>query len=297
MVAALREEGTWRRPLWASLLWERIMTDPVVSSTATEDDENGVLQTLVRGLDVLQAVAEMGGGATAKSLSRHLGLSMGRCYHILRTLKTAGYIVRLPGGRVDIGAQGASLGRQLRARFEPLPELFAVLSRLHSRTRETSYVSGWHHGVITLLQFIAGEQALSVRGLDVGYTGDMHARASCKAVLAHLPHEQIDIMFRGVELRRLTAHTHGDADGLTVELANVRRQGYALDLEEFSDGICCASAAYFDHDGAPAGSYTVSVPVTRFRSSQRELVAAVQEAAAIATNLLRTHRLTVPCRD
>lgn len=273
------------------------MTDPVMSPMSTEDDEDGVLQTLVRGLDVLQAVAALRGEATAKGLSRQLGLSLGRCYHILRTLKASGYIVRLPGGKVDIGAQGASLGRQLRARFEPLPELFAVLTRLHSRTQETSYVSGWHRGVITLLQFISGEQALSVRGLDVGYTGDMHARASCKAVLAHLPREQIDIMFRGINLRQLTSLTHCDADSLTVELGNVRRQGYALDLEEFSDGICCASAAYFDHDGAPAGSYTVSVPVTRFRASQRELVTAVQEAAAMATNLLRTHRLTVPGRD
>lgn len=270
------------------------MTDPVVSLTSTEGDEGGILQTLVRGLEVLQAVADMSGEATAKTVSRQLNLTLGRCYHILRTLKAAGYIVRLPGGRVDIGPRGASLGRQMHARFEPPPELFAVLSRLNSRTQESSYVSGWHHGVLTLLQFISGEQALSVRGLDVGYTGDMHARASCKAVLAHLSREQIDIMFRGVELRRLTTHTHRDADSLMVELGNIRRQGYALDWEEFSDGICCASAPYFDHDSAPVGSYTVSAPVTRFRGSQRDLVAAVQEAAAIATNLLRTHRLTVP---
>ncbi|MBE1582223.1 IclR family transcriptional regulator [Nonomuraea angiospora] len=273
------------------------MTHTAPPRPAIEDNEDGSLQTLLRGLDVLQAVAHLGGQATAKSLSRQLDLSLGRCYHILRTLKAGGYIVRLPGGRVDIGPHGASLGRQLGARFEPLPELFAVLARLHARTRETSYVSGWHHGVITLLQFIAGEQALGVGGLDVGYTGDLHARASCKAVLAHLPRGQIDIMFRGVELRRLTAHTHSDVDSLTVELSNIRRQGFALDLEEFSEGICCASAAYFDHDGAPAGSYTVSVPVTRFRTTQRELIAAVQEAAAIATNLLRGHHPAVPGRD
>ncbi|MFB4289897.1 IclR family transcriptional regulator [Nonomuraea sp. ATR24] len=271
------------------------MTDTVLPPSAVEGD--GSLQTLLRGIDVLRAVALADGQATAKSLSRQLGLSLGRCYHILRTLKAGGYVVRLPGGRIDVGPGGASLGRQLRARFEPLPELFAILARLHARTRETSYVSGWHHGVITLLQFIAGEQALGVRGLDVGYTGDTHARASCKAVLAHLPHEQIEIMFGGVELRRLTARTLGDVDSLTVELGNIRRQGFALDLEEFSDGICCASAAYFGQDGAPAGSYTVSVPATRFRTAQRDLIAAVQEAAAIATNLLRGHHLAVPGRD
>jgi IclR family acetate operon transcriptional repressor len=196
--------------------------------------------------------------------------------------------LRLPGGRFDIGPRGASLGRQLRSRSEPPPELFAVLTRLHAKTRETSYISGWRNGAITLLQFIPGEQALSVRGLDVGYTGDLHARASCKSVLAHLPTDQVEVMFRGVRLRRLTTRTVCDTEQLMEELQNIRRQGYALDLEEFSEGICCVSAPFLDADGTPAGSFTVALPVARFQRSQRDMVAAVREAGAIATNLLRT---------
>jgi hypothetical protein len=72
------------------------------------------------------------------------------------------------------------------------------------------------------------------------------------------------------------------------ELQNIRRQGYALDLEEFSEGICCVSAPFLDADGTPAGSFTVALPVARFQRSQRDMVAAVREAGAIATNLLRT---------
>jgi IclR family acetate operon transcriptional repressor len=265
------------------------MTEPSeVDGDVTGSDEENVLTTLVRGLELLQAVAESDGQATAKSLSRRHNLTPGRCYHLLRTLRIHGYVVRLPGGRFDIGPRGASLGRQLRSRSEPPPELFAVLTRLHAKTRETSYISGWRNGAITLLQFIPGEQALSVRGLDVGYTGDLHARASCKSVLAHLPTDQVEVMFRGVRLRRLTTRTVCDTEKLMAELQNIRRQGYALDLEEFSEGICCVSAPFLDADGTPAGSFTVALPAARFQRSQRDMVAAVREAGAIATNLLRT---------
>ena len=270
------------------------MVDSVATTTALASDENGNLQTLTRGLDVLQAVADMDGHATAKSLCRQLGLNLSRCYHILRTLKAAGYIVRLPGGSFGVGPQGAALGRQLYARFEPTPELSTVLSRLHLQTKETSYVSGWIKGAITLLQFIPSERASKICSLNAGYTGDMHARASCKAVLAYLPPEQVAVIFRGVELRRLTRFTQCDPDRLLSELVRVRQQGYAMDQEEFNVGLCCVSAPYFGGDGQPAGSLTVSVPVTRFRTAQRDLAAAVREAGAIATSLQRNDLVALP---
>ncbi|PZG22083.1 IclR family transcriptional regulator [Nonomuraea aridisoli] len=256
------------------------MTEPFTA------DDDGVLQTLVRGLDVLRTVADMDGQATARTLSQRLGLSLSRCYHILRTLKATGHITRLPGGKLGIGPGGAALGRRLHAGLEPPPELSAVLTRLHLRTRETAYVSGWVNGDITLLRFVSAERAPGIGGLDVGYTGDVHARASCRAVLAHLPPEQADAVLRGDRLRRLTPRTQCDPDLLHADLTAIRRRGHAVDLEEFRPGLCCASAPYFDRDGRPAGSYTVSAPAARFGRSQRDLVAAVQEAAAVATNLI-----------
>lgn len=171
-----------------------------------------------------KTVASADGTATAKVLSRQLGIKLGTCYHLLRTLLASGYVVRLPGGRYDVGHRAASLNRHLQRRSGPSPELAVILTRLHNMTHETSYISGWHHGTLTLQQYISGLHAVSVGNLDVGYTGHMHARASCKAVLAFLPEEQVAAMFKGVELAAVTPRTIVDYDHLTVELARVRRQ-------------------------------------------------------------------------
>ncbi|GAA2897553.1 IclR family transcriptional regulator [Streptosporangium fragile] len=250
-----------------------------------------VLHTLERGLHVLEAVAAAEGTATAKVLSRRLGIKLGTCYHLLRTLLADGYVVRLPGGRYDVGHRAARLGRHLQRRSGPSPELAVILTRLHNRTHETSYISGWYHGTLTLQHYISGVHVLGVGNLDVGYTGHMHARASCKAVLAFLPEEQVAAMLEGVELEAVTPRTIVHYDDLTAELARVRRQGYAVDREEFSEGVCCLSAPFFDDAGSPTGAFTVSVPSTRFEERQASLTVAVREAASMATGLLRAGRL------
>lgn len=258
-------------------------------------DENGtVLHTLERGLQVLEAVAAADGTATAKVLGRQLDIKIGTCYHLLRTLLASGHLVRLPGGRYDVGPRAASLSRHLQRRSGPSPELAVILTRLHNKTRETSYLAGWHHGTLILQHYLAGQQTLSVANLDVGYTAHMHARASCKAVFAFLPEEQVEALFSGVALEPLTAHTITDFDELTAELVRIRTQSYALDREEFSPGVCCVSAPFFGAAGTPAGAFTVSVPAVRFADRQAWLTTAVREAADMATGLMRTGRLTVP---
>ncbi|MBB3664513.1 DNA-binding IclR family transcriptional regulator [Prauserella sediminis] len=256
--------------------------------------EGTVLQTLARGLSVLEAVAERNGSATPKSLARQLGLKQATCYHLLRTLRAEGYVIRLPGGQFDVGPRGLALGKNLSARTAPSPDIAAILARLHNKTGETAYVCGWFHGTILHQQVISGQQSLIVKNLDVGYVGNMHARASCQAILAYLPTSRVTTMFEGTPLTKLTDNTIGTFDDLLEELGTIRRREYALDIEAFAIDVCCVAAPFFDPSGAPAGSFTVSVPVSRFARARGSLVKEVREAGAMATHLLRTGRLSPP---
>lgn len=249
-----------------------------------------VLHTLTRGLEVLEAITERNGTATAKSLSRQLGLKQSTCYHLLRTLRADGYIVRLPGGQFDAGPRAADLAKAIVDRTGPSPQMSAILTRLHNKTRETAYVCGWFHGTIQRQQVLLGTHSLTVKSMGVGYVGNMHARASCQAVLAYLPETQVSTMFDGVELTALTPNTITSYTALVEELKAVRRRGYALDIEGFEHDICCASAPFFEPDGAPAGSFSVLVPVSRFAQSRRTLIDEVREAGVLATQHLRNDR-------
>lgn len=260
------------------------------------NEKSEVLTTLSRGMAVFEYVATAG-PVTAKQIAAEFGISNGVCYHVLRTLEADEYVVRRGGGNYELGPHGFALGRGLQRHSEIAPELAVILTRLFNGTGETAFIAEWRGGAVLLRHFLTSNQTLSVGGLEVGYTGDMHARASCKTILAHLPIEQVETLFSGIQLRQLTPHTVVDLDELLVELVRIRAQGYAIDDEEFVEGMRCVSAAYFTPAGTPAGSFTVSAPAERFKRKRPQLVETVREAAQLATALLAAGRLQAPRSD
>jgi DNA-binding IclR family transcriptional regulator len=267
---------------------------------APDAPEPAILQTLERGLAVLTIIARGEGEVTARRIAEDLGLRQATCYHLLRTLVTQQYVVRGAGGGYEVGPRGGALGYHLERQFGPRAELSAILTRLHAQTHETAYVAGWRHGTVVIQQFLSGSGPVAVGNLDVGYGAHMHARASCLSVLAHLPEDLVEVMLGGTGFERLTPNTISGFDELRQRLETVRRAGYAIDREEFSEGVCCISAPYFDADGQPAGSFTVSAATSRFDAQCGTLANAVQEAAALATRLsggpARGIRTTPPLR-
>ncbi|GIH59398.1 IclR family transcriptional regulator [Microbispora siamensis] len=252
------------------------------------------LSTLARGLAVFALVAEHGGELTARDISERAGLSLGTTYHLLRTLIADDYLIRRPGGRYDVGTRAAVLSWHVQRRAGPEPELSIILKGLHSRTKETAYVSGWRRGELTLLHYLAGPQAITVGRLEVGFRQSLHARASAKAVLAHLPKEHCAEIVDRLPFEPLTPNTITDPEAFHVELGRVRRLGYALDDEEFARGIKCVAAVFSGRDGLPAGAFTISVPAERFAGNEQMFIREVILAAQTAGTLLREGRLTLP---
>jgi DNA-binding IclR family transcriptional regulator len=243
----------------------------------------GVLLSLKRGLRILEAIAGSNGAATAKWLSKETNIKIGTCYHILRTLEDDGYVVRLPGSRYGLGSRIAFLHDSFRAHLAPPQELLDVLSKLNEETGETSYISGWYGDNIVLQRNIEGSYPVHVRSLEIGYAGFAHARASGKGILAFLPEDRVRSYLSIQRMPRRTASTITDADAFIDHLREVAAQGYAVDREEFADGVSCVSAPIFDRSDFPIGAYTLSLPSGRFAKRLPQLIEAVKRAGINAS--------------
>ncbi|HZP41812.1 MAG TPA: IclR family transcriptional regulator [Candidatus Binatia bacterium] len=254
----------------------------------------GILTTLQRGLTLLHLVASE--RATARELAGRIGLKRGTCYNLLRTLTAEGFVVRLPNGQYDLGSRLASLHDRARARLAPPPELLELLHKLHQRLDETVYMVRWSGEDLVLQRYLESARSLRVGGLEIGYSQHTHARASCKAILAHLPEARIREYFATRRLARLTRHTKTSMDELLADLRATVARGYALDLEEFSDGICCVAVPFFDAEDFPVGSYSVSAPATRFHPRLPALVRALRRAAAEASRVAARLPVVAPAR-
>lgn len=223
------------------------------------------LRTLARGLELLEAIVADDGRATAKSLAAEMGLSQSTCYQMLKTLEVAGYAVRTTGGVYEVGPAVPAIFRRLRSTLYPRPRVSAAL---HERTDETSYACVLRSNGILLQEVLEGRKALVVRTLEPGMRANLHARASCRAILAHLSDIERRRMLPAHTLPKLTPYTITNRGLLRAELAAVLEVGYAVERQEYQLGIGCAAAPFFDRTGRVAGSLTVSMPVAALNADE-----------------------------
>ena len=76
----------------------------------------------------------------------------------------------------------------------------------------------------------------------------------------------------------MTKSTITTRDQLLTELAHIRKHGWACDLEEYHDGVCCFAAPLAG--GAAPYALVLSAPKARFEAHREEYLDAVLRAAA-----------------
>ncbi|MBW2025494.1 MAG: IclR family transcriptional regulator C-terminal domain-containing protein [Deltaproteobacteria bacterium] len=76
----------------------------------------------------------------------------------------------------------------------------------------------------------------------VGFTTEPHATAGGKVLLSGLSRGEIERIYRSRRLRRYGKNTITALHDLFNELKKVRKQGYAIDDEEYYEGVRCVGA-------------------------------------------------------
>ena len=76
----------------------------------------------------------------------------------------------------------------------------------------------------------------------VGFATDPHAAAGGKVLLSELSPQEIADIYRGKPLTVYGKNTITSVDRLLEELEKVRNQGYAIDDEEYYEGVRCVAA-------------------------------------------------------
>ncbi len=109
---------------------------------------------------------------------------------------------------------------------------------------------------------LAVREARHAVRVDTGKIGRMeapHATSVGKAIMAWLPEDEIHRILTG-GMKRFTDKTITEFPALIESLRVVRRNGYAIDREEFLPGVICVGAAIRDQAGTVIGAISASTP-------------------------------------
>ena len=99
--------------------------------------------------------------------------------------------------------------------------------------------------------------------LPIGTHVPFHCTASGKTYLASLPKSKRANIIASLRLDRLTDKTIISAERLEDELIQIRRQRYALDREEFYDGMVAIAVPILDNENRYFGARAVHGPTNR----------------------------------
>jgi IclR family acetate operon transcriptional repressor len=264
---------------------EAAIVADVATAGAQRARDRGGIQSVDRALRLLEALAQAtGDGISLTELSQTTHLNISTCHHLLATLARSGYVAQVPGKRAyRLGARVLGLSQaylnqvDLPRRAEPLVEA------INARTGETVHLAVLQHDSIVTLLKREGRHAVRVDTGALGTVDAIHATATGKAMLAWLPEDEAQRLLARQGMTRFTPRTIVDAGALFEELRLVRRNGFAVDNEEFQPGVICIGAVVRNHTGAVVGALSCSAPT--LRASEEHLARIREEIVAAARQL------------
>ena len=237
------------------------------------------VQSALRTVEILLAIAQSSEGLKIKEITSTLGLSRQVTYHLIHTLQGTGIIRKNESNRYVLGLAAASIAQGFQTQLAPPEHLAPRVRSIVAATGETAYAGGWVDGEIVVLATARGESPVGAAQVPHGYSGYAHARASGKLLLALAEPTVCDAYLAKHTLEPRTRRTIVDRDELMKEFKRIRARGYALDEEEFHEGLRCLAVPV----GGLGGRFVlgISVPSDRFQVNFERYLNALLTAARV----------------
>jgi DNA-binding IclR family transcriptional regulator len=211
-----------------------------------------------RALAMLEAVAQTHDGLSNADISRKLNIPKSSASYILRTLENAGYLIRdTESGRYRVGLKVLSLSRGALGGIDIRGVALPVMRRLMHQTDLTCHLAVLDGAEAVYVEKVEPEGFIRM-DTWVGRRMRVHATSVGKAIVAHIPQEELEEIIGKSGMERRTAKTITTLPRLLKELEKVRAQGYAVDDEENNMGARCVAASIFDERGAICASLGLS---------------------------------------
>ena len=234
------------------------------------EKRSGQTQSVSRALSLLTKLADESDGLNLSELARRVSLAPSTAHRLLTTLQLDQF-VRFEDGRWLIGVQSFNVGSAyLRSRdisFMARPYLRIMMQE----TGETSNLALLEEGTLTYVSQVECPQLMRALSKPGAQAPMVHSAVG-KACLAFMDEAQTDAILAQTQFTAFTRNSHHNSDSVKRELLKVRKQAFAIDNEEFSEGLRCVASPLFDHSANVIGALSVSGPSVRISETMMQQI-------------------------
>jgi DNA-binding IclR family transcriptional regulator len=249
---------------------KRVARAGAPSETTASDGRAFGPRSVLRVMDILEAIANDPEGVTLARISAQLELPKTSVFSLLRALEGGDYVEN-SNGRYALGPEALRLGATLNQSRSFPKCMRPILEWLAKDTEETVLL-----GVLTeegdevsYLDIIESEKPLrfSVRP---GNRRPLYCSAAGKVMLAFLPAAIQEQYLARTTFVRFTSATPSKSD-MRGLLPLIRDRSVDFDVDSMIDGATGIASPGFDAAGRVACSVTIAGPTTRMRKIRKRV--------------------------
>ncbi|MFO7876270.1 MAG: IclR family transcriptional regulator [Desulfovermiculus sp.] len=224
-----------------------------------------------KAFELVRTVAQSQQGLGIKDLAQKLGYSKSTTHGLVHALLREGVLTRGPGGRkLSLGPTIAELAFANWNQSTVTKLAQPILNSIRDTINETVILGVRIRNRVLIIATAEATEFLKISAL-VGSTIPLLGGAVGKAFLAEeaLSHAAAFLAQHG--LPEYTERSITDVREYLSELERVRSQGYAVDIEEYLQGIRAVAVALGNRSGLAAALWVVGISASMDEQSMRKI--------------------------
>ncbi len=245
----------------------------------------GMDKTLVKGVQLLEHLLQIGRPCGVTELARQTSLNPSNVHRTLQTWAELGYVGQDPhSGGYFCTLRLFELGCRVADGFDVRRVAREHLQQIAHSSAETIHLSVLDGADIVYLEKIDSPQPVRAYS-EIGGRAPAHCVATGKALLAHAGAGALAAL--PAPLPQPTCKTVQNLAALRQQFERIRADGYAVNREEWRLGVTGLGAPIFDQHGQAIAAAGLTAPSARLGESRiRQLgLELVATAGAITTSL------------
>jgi IclR family transcriptional regulator, KDG regulon repressor len=238
------------------------------------------LTSIDKGFQIIDLLNRNQQGLTLSAVGERLGFNKSTVHHILKLLISHGYAKQHPDTKqYALGYKFLEVSSGILANIDVRKLANPHMRKLQEEVQEAVHLTILRGGQVIYVDKVA-PPGLVVLSTYTGFAVDAYAHAGGKTLLSDLSPEEIRRLYPEEPLKLHGKNTIVAIDDLLDELEKIRQNGYAVDDEEFHEGIRCVAAPIRVGGKAVAGlSISGSIFTMTRERMNRDLIGLVMKTS------------------
>ena len=216
-----------------------------------------------KAFQILSFLAERESDVGVTEISRALNFNKSTVYRFLVSLEKAGAVQKNEAtNKYHLGLTLFELGNHVPIKRNMIDKIHPHLQDLAFHVNEVANLAGLFQNEVVYLDKIESKRSVQIMTY-IGFHIPPHCTALGKAILAFMSPEDVRRILRIEGLPHFTDKTITEMDKFISELHRIRKEGFAIDDEEFEEGLRCIAVPLFDSQKRVIASVSISGPTAR----------------------------------